>query len=63
MRFVLEAPEVRRELLGTSAEPGVFRKSLEALFQSVAVAASLLNTEPFYGVFGDFVDVSGGTAR
>jgi hypothetical protein len=63
MRFVLEAPEIRRELLGISAEPGVLSKSLEALFQSVAVAASLLDTEPFYAVFSDFVDVTGGTAR
>jgi hypothetical protein len=60
---VLKAPEVRRELLGTSAEPGIFSKSLETLFQSVAVEVSLLNTEPFYAVFGDFVDVRGGTAR
>ena len=47
MRFVLETPDVLRELIGTSAERGIFSKSLEALFQSVAIAASLLNTELF----------------
>ena len=63
MGLVLEAPDVWRELLGTSAEPGIFSKSLEARFESITVASGLLNTKLFDAVISDFVNVSGGTAR
>jgi len=61
--LVLEAPKARRKLLGASAEPGIFRKSLEAPIQSVAVAAGLLDTELFYAAIGDFVNVSSRATR
>ena len=57
----LEAPEVWCELLGTSAEPGIFGEGLEAGFQSVTVTAGLFDTELFDGVIRDLVNVGGGT--
>jgi hypothetical protein len=48
--LVLEAPKARRQLLGTSAEPGIVGQSLEARFQAVAVAAGLPNAELLYAV-------------
>ncbi len=59
--LMLEAPEVWRELLGTSAEPGIFGEGLKAGFQSVTVTAGLFDTELIDGVIRDLVNVGGGT--